>query len=107
MFKFHIIFISLLLPVILLASDTGSDSTAVSDSLNSQVMIYEMFGMDCPGCHSGIENLVNKIPGVTKSEANWEKQELKIWVDPAKEVKEEAIFDAIERANFTPGDRIK
>ena len=107
MFKFHIILILVILPVIVLAADTRSDSTVLSDSLNGQVRIYEVFGMDCPGCHGGIENLVNKIPGVKKSEANWEKQKIKIWVDPAKGVKDEAIFDAIERANLTPGERIK
>jgi copper chaperone CopZ len=107
MFKFHILIIAVMLPVTVLAADTGTDSTAVSDSLNSQVMIYEVFGMDCPGCHGGIENLVNKIPGIIKSEANWEKQELMIWVDPEKSVKDEAILDAIERANLTPGERIK
>jgi copper chaperone CopZ len=107
MYKFHIILILVMLPVIVLAADPGSDSTAVSDSLNSQVRIYEVFGMDCPGCHGGIEKLANKIQGVKKSEANWEKQEVKIWVDPAKDVKDEVIFDAIERANLTPGDRIK
>lgn len=107
MFKFHIIFILIMLHVIVLAADNGSDSTLVSDSLNNQIRIYEVFGMDCPGCHGGIEKLVNKIQGVKKSEANWEKQELKIWVDPAKSVKDEAIFDAIERANLSSGNRIK
>ncbi len=107
MFKFHIILISVMVPVLILATGTGSDSTSVSDSLNSQVRIYEVFGMDCPGCHGGIEKLINKVQGVIKSEANWEKQELKIWVDPAKDLKDEAILDAIERANLTPGERIK
>ncbi len=107
MFKFHIIFILVMFHVIVLAADNGSDSTTVSDSLNSQIRIYDVFGMDCPGCHGGMEKLVNKIQGVKKSEANWEKQELKIWVDPAKGVKDEAIFDAIERANLSSGDRIK
>jgi copper chaperone CopZ len=96
-----------MLPVIVLAAETGPDSTAVSDSLNSQVRIYEVFGMDCPGCHGGIEKLVDKIPAIQKSEANWEKKQLKIWVDPAKELKDEDIIDAIERANLTPGERKK
>jgi copper chaperone CopZ len=107
MVKIHIILISLLLPAIALVADTGPDSTAVSDSTESQIITYEVFGMDCPGCHGGIEKLANKIDGVMKSEANWEKQELKIWVDPAKGVKDDAIVDAIERANFTPGERLK
>jgi copper chaperone CopZ len=107
MFKFHIILFSILLPVIILAADSGPDSTAVSDSLDSQVMIYEIFGMDCPGCHGGVEKLVDKLPSVQKSEANWEKQELKIWIDPEKGVKDDEIIDAIERANLTPGERKK
>jgi copper chaperone CopZ len=107
MFKFHIILFFVMLPVIVLAAENMPDSTAVSDSLNGQVRIYEVFGMDCPGCHGGIEKLANKIPGVKNSEANWEKQELKIWVDPENDVKDEAIIDAIERANLTPGERKK
>jgi copper chaperone CopZ len=88
-----------------LAANTGPDSIAVSDSLTSQIRVYEVFGMDCPGCHGGIEKLVDKLPAVQKSEANWEKQELKIWINPEKGVKDEDIIDAIERANLTPGER--
>jgi copper chaperone CopZ len=107
MFRFPILLFFLLLPVLLTASETAPDSTAVTDTLNTQVRVYEVFGMDCPGCHGGVENLVDKLPAVIKSEANWEKQELRIWIDPAKDVKDEDIIDAIERANFTPGKRLK
>jgi copper chaperone CopZ len=107
MFRSPILLFFILLPAMLTAAETDPDSAAVTDTLNTRVQVYEVFGMDCPGCHGGIEKLVNKVPAVINSEANWEKQELRIWIDPAKDVKDEDIIDAIERANLTPGKRIK
>jgi copper chaperone CopZ len=107
MFRIPILLFFILLPAMLAAAETDPDSAAVTDTLNIRVRVYEVFGMDCPGCHGGIEKLVNKVPAVINSEANWEKQELRIWIDPAKDVKDEDIIDAIERANLTPGERIK
>jgi len=46
MFKYCIILISVLLPLIVLAADTSPDSTALPDSLTIQFRIYEVFGMD-------------------------------------------------------------
>ena len=107
MFRIPILLFFILLPAMLAAAETDPDSAAVTDTLNTLVRVYEVFGMDCPGCHGGIEKLVNKVPAVINSKANWEKQELRIWIDPAKDVKDEDIIDAIERANLTPGERIK
>ena len=107
MFRIPILLFFILLPAMLAAAETDPDSAAVTDTLNTLVRVYEVFGMDCPGCHGGIEKLVNKVPAVINSEANWEKQELRIWIDSAKEVKDEDIIDAIELANLTPGERIK
>jgi copper chaperone CopZ len=72
----------------------------------SEIRIYEIFGMDCPGCHGGLEKLVNKIPGVKASQANWEKQQLQIALYPDVEVEDNAIYEAIKRANFTLGKRL-
>ena len=107
MFRIPILLFFILLPAMLTAAETNPDSAAVTDTLNTRVRVYEVFGMDCPGCHGGIEKLVNNVPAVINSKANWEKQELRIWIDPAKDVKDEDIIDAIERANLTPGERIK
>jgi copper chaperone CopZ len=72
-----------------------------------EVRIYQVYGMDCPGCHGGLENLVNKIPGVKDSRANWEKQSLQVVLDPEDEVDDQSIYEAIRKANFTPGERLK
>jgi copper chaperone CopZ len=63
--------------------------------------------MDCPGCHGGVEKLVNKIPGVQGSRANWEKKELVVYLDPGNDVSDEDILSAIREANFTPGKRLQ
>jgi len=68
---------------------------------------YEVFGMNCPGCHGAIEKLVKKIPVVQQAEANWKEQRLVVTLRPGGEVNDEAVYDAIRRANFTPGKRIK
>lgn len=77
------------------------------DIEGSEVRIYEVFGMDCPGCHGGLENLVNEIPGVKTSKGNWKKQLLMVVILPNSDVKDEAIYEAIKNANFTPGKRLK
>ena len=73
----------------------------------SEIRIYEVFGMDCPGCHGGLEKLVNEIPAVRTSKANWEKQQLKVAFHPNAEVDDNAIYTAIKQANFTPGKRLE
>ena len=72
-----------------------------------EIRIYEVLGMDCPGCHGGLEKLVRKIPAVQEAKANWEKRQLVVTVRPGAELNDEDIYDAIGRANFTVGKRIK
>jgi copper chaperone CopZ len=74
---------------------------------DSNARVYEVFGMDCPGCHGGLEKLVKKIPAVKEAQANWQKQQLIVVVQPDAELDDEAIYDAVKRANFTPGKRIQ
>ena len=69
--------------------------------------VYEIFGMDCPGCHGGVEKLVGKIPGIQHAEANWEKNQLVLFVERNKTLSDEDIYNAIKNANFTPGKRLK
>jgi copper chaperone CopZ len=72
-----------------------------------EVRIYEVFGMDCPACHGGVENLVLKIPGVLDAKADWKKRRLTVVLEPGVPVDDERVYDAIRRANFTPGKRIQ
>ena len=73
----------------------------------SGTRVYEVFGMDCPGCHGGLEKLVKKISAVKEAQANWQKQQLIVVVLSDAELDDEDIYDAIKRANFTPGERIQ
>ncbi|MBC8469539.1 MAG: heavy-metal-associated domain-containing protein [Planctomycetes bacterium] len=72
-----------------------------------ETRVYEVFGMDCPGCHGGVEKLIAKIPEVEKAEANWEDKQVAVVVKEGVELDDEQVWDAIRRANFTPGKRIK
>lgn len=74
---------------------------------NPLVCEYEVFGMDCPGCHQGLEKLVKKIPSVEEAEANWKKKRMTVTIRPGEECNDEDIYDAVKRANFTVGKRIK
>ena len=63
--------------------------------------------MDCPGCHGGVENLVLKIPFVLSAQADWKEQRLVVFVERGSQLDDELVYDAIRRANFTPGKRIQ
>lgn len=85
------------------ASGPAVDSgTAVPDG---STRVYEVFGMDCPGCHSGLENLLTAIPGITSAKAEWERKIVTVHVSGDPEVSDDAIAAAIRKANFTPGQR--
>ena len=73
----------------------------------TEIRVYEVFGMDCPGCHGGVEKLVNRVEGVVTSVANWTTRRIAVKARLEANVTDEAVFEAIKRANFTPGERIK
>ena len=77
------------------------------DTKGHEVRIYEVFGMDCPGCHGGLEKLVNKTPAVQSSKANWKDMKLFVTVNIASDLNDEDVYDAIRRGSFTPGKRIR
>ncbi|UCD17871.1 MAG: heavy-metal-associated domain-containing protein [Candidatus Zixiibacteriota bacterium] len=100
-------FMMLLLLIGLLGCSAPATDFSQFEQEGSEVRVYEVFGMDCPGCHGGLEKLVNAIPGIRTSKANWEKQRLHVVLQPETQVDDSAIHDAIKRANFTPGKRIR
>ncbi|MDH3889586.1 MAG: heavy-metal-associated domain-containing protein [candidate division Zixibacteria bacterium] len=84
----------------------GGKNFSLTEEPGTEIRIYEVFGMDCPGCHVGVEKLVNRVDGVVTSVANWTKKQIAIKVRSSDNVSDEAIFDAIKEANFTPGKRL-
>ena len=42
-----------------------------------------------------------------RSKANWKEKQVVVFVKPGDELNDEDIYDAIRRANFTVGKRIK
>ncbi len=87
--------------------NTASRGPVIESMKDAETRVYEVFGMDCPGCHGGLEKLVKKIPSVQQAEANWLKKQLVVIVRPEVELNDEDIYDAIRRANFTSGKRLK
>ena len=50
---------------------------------------------------------MKKISAVLEAKANWKKKRLTVTVKPGAQLNDEDIYDAVRRANFTPGKRIK
>jgi copper chaperone CopZ len=85
----------------------GGKGFTLTEEPGTEIRIYEVFGMDCPGCHVGVEKLVNRIEGVVASQANWTTKQIAVKVRLANNVTDEDIFEAINNANFTPGKLLK
>lgn len=97
---------SILLIVYLSCSGSSGSSTIGTDS-KYDTQIYEVFGMDCPGCQTALNKVIRKIDGVIDSEASWVEKRLVIMLKPGSKLNEEDVFKAIRTANFTPGKRLK
>ncbi len=76
------------------------------DSLKTNTVCYEVFGMDCPGCQSALEKQLKKIDGVADATASFKEKEVVIELKPEANVTEEEIHNRIKKANFTPGKKI-
>lgn len=99
--------LTLLLALAIIGSGCGGGKGfTLTEEPGTEIRIYEVFGMDCPGCHGGVEKLVNRVEGVVTSVANWTKKQIAVKVRLVDNVTDEAIFDAIKNANFTPGKRL-
>jgi copper chaperone CopZ len=100
---------SFLVLIAILGISCASTTTTVQEdtSANYETRIYEVFGMDCPGCESGLCNLIDKIEAVHSSEASWKDKRLIVKVRPGQTLSDEDILRAITDANFTAGKRIK
>ena len=93
--------------LLLALAGCGTADRAVAETPQNgdlEVRVYEVFGMDCPGCHGALEKLVLRIPAVESAQANWEQKRLTVTVRPGADLDDEEVFEAIRQANFTPGE---
>lgn len=105
--RFLLMVLCFSLIVAVCCATTGQNKAGNSPQEGGETRLYEVLGMNCPGCHGGLEKLVKKIPAVQEAKANWKKKQLLITVHSGAELNDEDIYDAIRRANFTVGKRIK
>ena len=103
----HVFLFLLIMLFFGMGCNTADKGPSVKSLEESEIVMYEVFGMGCPGCHGGLEKLVKKIPNIQRADANWVKKQLVVTIPPEVELNDEDIYDAIRRANFTPGNRIK
>jgi copper chaperone CopZ len=99
----------LILAVAIVAAGCGPKAKIAADNTlpAHQVRVYEVFGMDCPGCHGGLEKLVNAVPGVVGSQASWEEKRITVYVAEGADVDDADVLAAIGKGNFTPGERLQ
>lgn len=105
MTRYLLLFLSIMLFCVIGCNPEEKDLTAESLE-SSETQVYEVLGMDCPGCHGGLEKLVKKIPAVQDAKANWIEKKLSVTVNPEVKLNDDDIYDAIRRANLTAGKRI-
>jgi len=72
-----------------------------------QATTYEVLGMDCPGCHGGLEKNLTKIPGVVGATANWKQKTVTVHVMEGATIEEARLRKAVEDSNFTLGPVLK
>lgn len=85
----------------------GCASAGTSSPSAGTKAIFKVFGMDCPGCHGGLEKNLRKIPGVLDASANWKEQKVTIHFDEGQGLDVAQVQAAIESSNFTPGERLE
>jgi copper chaperone CopZ len=83
-----------------------STNSTLSTGTDLQTVTYQVFGMDCPGCHGGLEKNIRKISGVAFARANWKGQTVTIGMKAGENVAETDIAEAIRRSNFTMGKKV-
>jgi copper chaperone CopZ len=96
-----------LLIIGIMACTAGKQNLDAELGQESETRIYEVFGMDCPGCHGGLKKILLKNPAILSAEANWVEKRVTIKVRSDSKLSDDEVYDAIKRANFTPGKRIK
>jgi len=103
LFKYIILF-SL---TFVISSCSGAAENTSEEFGNAEERVYEVFGMGCPGCHGGLEKLLDNHDDVIGSKADWVNKRVSLYLAKNSTITEEEILELIKNANFTPGKRIK
>ena len=112
MFLILIIFLSISVLNAQDKADQNSPSKAKSPannparSLGPDTLYYQVFGMDCPGCHGALEKQIDKLSAVNFSRGDWVNQEVMVIVKKDSVLNEKELLEKIEKANFTPGEKV-
>ena len=102
----HVLIIAIVGLSAFLTGCSSPDAGTEPEALSMNAVTYEVYGMDCPGCHGGLEKNLKKIPGVLNATANWKQQRVTVHLDEAASVSTEQIARAVEDSNFTMGKQI-
>lgn len=84
----------------------GTVNNDTKAQLTENDIVFEVFGMDCPGCHGGLEKLLLRIDGVESATANYLKKQVSLTLKEGAELDETVVKKAVESANFTLGKRL-
>lgn len=87
-------------------SKSDNQARLPAENAVQDTLYFQVFGMDCPGCHGTLEKQVNKLNAVDHSKGDWVNQEVMIIVKKDSVLIERELFEKIEKANFTPGIKV-
>ncbi len=102
----RLVFCALTLAAMVVFFEIAPAAENGAEQQKGEVRIYEVFGMGCPACQGGLAKLVEKVDGVSQTEVNWKEQRIKVTFTKEASVDDEKIYEAIRKANFTPGKRL-
>ena len=102
----HICAWTILLSGVILGGCTTARPSGRSDVPTHQVT-HTVYGMDCPGCHGGVEKNLEKIDGVVEASANWSKKTVTITLTDDSQVAPAEIEKAVTDSNFSLGEPVK
>jgi copper chaperone CopZ len=103
--RYMIVFILTLAIVPLIGCATSQQ--ARNPQSGGEQVTYAVYGMDCPGCHGGVEKNLKKIPGIVDASANWKQKTLTVTLDSGQPLDDAAIEKAVKDSNFTLGEKVK
>jgi copper chaperone CopZ len=103
--RYMIVFI-LTLAIVPLIGCTTSQQARNPQSGGEQVT-YVVYGMDCPGCHGGVEKNLKKIPGIVDASANWKQKTVTLMLAPDEPVDDSVLKKAVTDCNFTLGEKVQ